>query len=187
MFKRFAAIALFVAFAVPATSFAIPSITASPSSVEEGVASVISLFFNVFPGDVVTAGGASIATSSGTTFTAQTGFPVAGAATILAPLLPQSFGSVFGPNCGNAGCAIAVGAHLFATLTITSSVGDGPPIGPGDLILTAGAFVQAPFCQGTVSNQGATLVSITPVPEPTAVVLIGGALAGLAFLRRRTR
>ena len=189
MLKRFAAIALLVAVAIPATSFAIPSITAAPTTIVEGSPGVaVGLFFNVFPGDVVTAGGATVLAGSGTTFVSSVELPVGGAATIGGinnPSGPADYGAVFGPNCGSNACQLAVGAHQFATLTVATALGDGGNPAAG-LELFAGTFIQAPFCGGIVSNQGATLVSITPVPEPTAVVLIGGALAGLAFLRRKT-
>jgi hypothetical protein len=56
-----------------------------------------------------------------------------------------------------------------------------------NIVLGAGSdWVNLSFCVSTYAQgTGSTLVSITPIPEPSSVLLIGGALAGLAFLRRK--
>ena len=145
---------------VPAAGYAIPTITASPSSVPSGAVGVaIDLFFNVFPGDLVTAGNPSITSSGATTFTGSVGVSVGGAFTVGGIHDPGPGGAdagySFGPNCGNATCTLSIGAHQFATLTIDAgNAGD-------NVILNAGSFVQTPFCQGVLANVGAVLVEIS--------------------------
>ena len=147
---------------VPAAGYAIPTITAAPSSVPtDAVGVAIDLFFNVFPGDDVTSGGAFITASGAgaTTFTAIEAFGVGDSFTVHQLNWPAhpfpNAGFVFGPNCGDSSCALSIGAHQFGTLTIDAgNAGD-------NVILNAGSFVQTPFCSAPVANVGAVLVEIS--------------------------
>ena len=51
--------------------------------------------------------------------------------------------------------------------------------------ITGAGYVSSASGSGTLTSSGSTSTGGTPVPEPGMIGLLGGALAGLAFARRR--
>ena len=178
MLKRFAVIALFLAAMAPATSFALPTMTLGGGPVTEGDGLVPLVMFMTNDFGLELFGSSGGLTNTGTLFTAFSGAPCdfAGSCT---GSFNSSTGIGFTADNG-AGSNIAIGTHRFGTITINAALGT---VGQ-QIVLTLGSYTTAGFASGFIPD--ATLLTILPIPEPTTVVLLGGALAGLAFLRRRS-
>jgi hypothetical protein len=180
-----AAIALCLCGLAPMSASAIPTITASPSTLTaNGPQISIDLYLNVPTGELVTYVNLDIRSQGLTRFDGTSLFPVDTYATTGlvdsdgSGTLPPRARYFLGQDCGDASCGITSGAHRFASLLVTpGDVGD-------DLVLRAGGFTRQEFCQAPLGVP-TTLVSITALPEPGTGTLIGLSLAGLAWLRRR--
>ena len=180
MLRSLLAIALFLVLAVPGTSQAINicgsnADTCVPLEVVSGTTGVsLQLWFNT-EGTTALSFAGSVTANGATAFTAAANgsiMPPGGCST--APSFPGTFGFA----CGT-GATIIPGSAQFATLTFDAgAVGD-------NIVLSSGSYFSAYYSEPNVENVGSVLVSIVPVPDPGAVVLLGAGLAGLAFLRRK--
>jgi hypothetical protein len=176
MLKRFGAVALLLGLFVPGLGHA-ATMTASPANIIEGTGPhAISLFYN-----------ATLSGSTGLSFAVAS----SGTTTITGIANGTDEASLgcgtdlFNPNnwaasgaCSSPGSLTSGTSYNFAILTVNAgAIGD-------DIVLTSGtAFIG--LTSFNMDNNGQVIVTIDPVPEPGALVLLGAGLAGLAFLRRR--